>query len=305
VSDALADNEGMGAYASSVQDAFSGPQFPAPGEEIEAEPAPVPEPREAAAPRAPDYDDATGTPASPVEQEGVYDSEGGYWSPEELAAYRAQQDEAYTTQVAEYIEDLAEEDPVAAAQLLGQALAEQQAAQLRAENDQRLAPIIERHNHDEAASTIGHLQAELGDLVAIHREGLAAVVAADPERFMDPATRDERLMQTIKALEYDRLQGIDHGQMIRDEIDYARMSRYDNAGPDRRISTEIPGLTNAQVAALRRGERPAGVKVKRTVHVEGGSTPAPRPSLEYVDPEVAAIAAAGAPRARDAFGALY
>jgi hypothetical protein len=240
----------------------------------------------AQAPAAPPAEEAVS--AAPVSREP---------SQVEHAEYEptAEEVEAWWDDFAERIEELADEDPLAAADTLAHLYAMQTQEQLRAEVAREMAPVRQREFQAQAADTIHRLESDFGaELMELHREALYAAVSADPQKYTNPATRDHRLRETVMALEYARQQCIDWEAYTKAEIDERSRGL---SGQRKPPPSQVRGLTDGQ-AARRFGE------IRSAVHVEGGSGPQPRPGFQNVDPDVAAIDSV-AFGARDAFGRLY
>jgi hypothetical protein len=164
----------------------------------------------------------------------------------------------------EELEDLADENPLAAADYLAQARVGQLAQSL----GQQLAPVLHSHNQAEATRTIGELQAEFGEAFEMHRERLVEVIARDEAFYTDPATRIPRLQQALRALEYERLAGDPDAQQPRN----AETGRF-----------ESPRQT-------------------RSVYVEPGSGPQPNVQQPEVDPVIAEMNVFRGDAGEDAFG---
>ena len=122
-------------------------------------------------------------------------------------------------QFAEQLEDLALEDPVAAVDLLATMRAAQFAQQQQATQDRRLAPIYERLNQEEAAKSIAGLEQKFGsEAIESAKHELVERVSADEAYYLDPATRDARLQQTLAAILYEQQVAYDRGDDVRDSV---------------------------------------------------------------------------------------
>jgi hypothetical protein len=155
--------------------------------------------------------------------EAAVDAEG--WTPQ--AAAQAQD-------FLDQLEELADEDPLAAADLLGEAYAAQVHAQVRAEAAEQLRPMIRREY--QAADTIGRLEAEFGsDVVAANKERLAEMIGKSETSFLyggldeagrsvllDAAARHERLRQALAASEYERQAAYARGEDVKAQIEELR-----------------------------------------------------------------------------------
>lgn len=149
------------------------------------------------------------------------------------------------------------EDPVAAtfylAQLAAAAQAEQQA--------QLLQPVIAQVNNAAASSALEQVKRELGPsgeaLLEENREALIAVMEADRDHFVDPATRVRHMREAVLAAAWER------GNLpARDAKPSATKSR--RRGADGQFAPD------------------------RDVHVEGGSGAQPRTSGNGREPELSA-----------------
>jgi hypothetical protein len=165
--------------------------------------------------------------------------------------------------------DWYDQDPISATRYL----AASAAAEVAALQQQQLQPVFASVHDAQASQSVERLKAEFGDdMVHRNREALAAAVAADRDYFAEPKTRDARLRQTLLASEFEA----------------------QRSGRSQQAQQQARTAENGQFA-------PAGGD-QRTVHMEGGSTPAPSGGQGDLDPIIAEIEAAGV--REDAYGAI-
>jgi hypothetical protein len=227
----------------------------------------------------------------------------------------------------EDLEQWVEADPAGAAVWLANYQSAIAAEQMRAEAEQRLAPVVAKHNTDTARETLETLHGEFGkDVVELHKDTLAAAITQAAERgdglLLNPETRTERLREVLRAAERERLVAHIRGDDVKDEIDRfeAHPDAFGTAWTPKPLDQE-PSLvppaaaqpaTEAQPTEQARDPETGrfvrlqdGTYVQArpspgNVHVEGASHQGQPPSPAEVDPEIAEIDAVGAKR--DVFG---
>jgi hypothetical protein len=194
-----------------------------------------------------------------------------------------------------WLEELAEENPLQAADVMAQLRTEQAMGQL----EQRLAPVLDKHYTDTAHGELEQLRATFGaDVVEEHGPAIATIVARNRDLFTDPATRLERLGQIVKSLEFDRLAYESSPAAARDR----------DAAMQEQVRGEIDAEHGSQdtFGAGSRQRDPATGRfvapIRRTVHVEGGSEGQPRLRQPNVDPVIAEIDAYSENHRGDMFG---
>jgi hypothetical protein len=197
---------------------------------------------------------------------------------EELDPYEAA---AAQQEAIAWLQELAEEDPLQAADVMAQLRTEQAMGQL----EQRLAPVFAKHGQDEAHGELEQLRATFGaDVVQEHGPATADVIARNRDYFLDPATRGERLAQVLKALEFDKIAYENSPAAARDR---------DAAAQDQvraEIDAEIGSQDTFGTGARARDASGRFVgRIRHTAHVEGGSEGQPRLRQPNVDPVIAEI----------------
>jgi hypothetical protein len=197
------------------------------------------------------------------------------------AAYLQQQQAAAAQAELEAFEEFADEDPVGAMNYLAEGYAAEVRAQMQAEIDQRLAPVLREHATATASGTIGQLCSEFGDdLVELHAPTLAASLEGNEAAFAGPDGRPD--MEKVLA----------HARTVIQAAEYQRGLDYASGG--------------AQEASLKSAIRGASpIRSEQRPGPEVGGTPTgvnpPRPASSNVDPAIAAIRNIEAP-GNDMFG---
>jgi hypothetical protein len=211
---------------------------------------------------------------------------------EELDPYQAaaQQQEAL-----EWLQDLAEENPLEAADVMAQLRTEQAMGAL----EQRLAPVLDRHYADTAHGELEQLRATFGaDVIEEHSPAIARVVANNREYFADTNTRAERLAMVVKSLEFDKI-------------------AYENSpAAARERDAAIQAQVRGEIDAERGGQDTFGAgtqprdpetgkfapRIRYTAHVEGGSEGQPRLRAPDVAPVIQEIEDYSKSHRGDVFG---
>jgi hypothetical protein len=269
------------------------------------------------------------TQAAPAEEEpadqqddGVYEEVGEPVNPAEL--WRALQEtdsddaqdqfyeagmsaeEAVAAQeMFESLQELAEDDPLAALDYLAQVHAQQVHAQLDAQYRQELAPIQQAHYQQTAASTLDSISDELGaDVVAANAPRVAEMIQASEGHYADPATQQARVREAFILAEHERQAAYARGDDVYAEMDRLPPVRTDAFGQVAAAPAPQqqgqPQQATAQPAAQ---AAPRSRPVSRPVHVEGGSTPPPPQRPSNVDPVITEMDATMP--GRDIFGRLF
>lgn len=227
----------------------------------------------------------------------------------------------------EDIEEWVESDPAGAATWLANYQSAIAAEQMRAENEQRLAPVVARHNVETAKETLETLHGEFGkDVVELHKDTLATAITRAAEQgdslLLDPSTRTERLREVLRAAEHERLVAHMRGDDVKDEIDRyeAHPDAFGTAWTPKPPAQEpslVPPAAAQPATETQPGEQPRDAQTGRfvrlqdgtyvqarpaagNVHVESASHQGQPPAPAEVDPEIAEIDAVGAKR--DVFG---
>jgi hypothetical protein len=200
------------------------------------------------------------------------------------------------------IEDLAEEDPLAAADMLAQAYAAHVQSHLAQQYQQELAPIQQQHFEATAASTLEQIAGEFGaDVVAANAEAVAQILSADEAHYADPATQQARVRDAFIVAEHNRQVAYARGDDVYAEMDALPAIRRDAFGQVAAVPAPQPQRGQAPQAS----HQAAAQAASRIgpVHVEGGSTPPPPDRSPHVDPVIAEMDATMP--GRDLFGRLF
>jgi hypothetical protein len=272
-------------------------------------------PEAAPAPAEPEEPSAETPQPQPADQDYDYDPEGeedeGYYGP--LAGLS--EDEA--AEAWEQWGELAEQDPVAAAEVLADLALREQQAHTQQALDQyheavqgQLDPVLERENQAAATDQVTQLSAEFGPY--FDREGLAAVVAQDEQYFLDPATRSQRLRQAAAALAYDAQTAYVRGDDVKAALAEHVQPRDAFGARDFATNpTPIDPAMQAMPQAPQPVEQPRDPATGQfrtkpapmiVAHVEGGSTPPPPARVASTDPDDDIKSAIRGSGARDVFG---
>jgi hypothetical protein len=184
------------------------------------------------------------------------------------------------------LQQLAEDDPLAAADVLAQV----RTAQVEARMQQMLEPVLQRERHETSANVAAQIRAEFPH---VSGQDLAAIVEADPNRFLgvDPGVQLERLRDAAELLSLRSRAAYERGDDVVAGIDNdASQYRPDSFGNE---AAAAPTRDAAGRFVQSTGQR-------RPVHVEGGSGPQPSMPVSDVDPIIAEIDEVGG--GSDAFG---
>jgi hypothetical protein len=241
------------------------------------------------------------------------------WSPEDAEAAQDYFDQ---------LQDLADEDPLAAADLLGQVYAAQVHALVQAEAAAQLQPMLDREYQAQAADIVTQLQSEFGvEVMEANKERLAEMMQRSPAQFLfggvderglpvalDAAGRHEAVRRALIAAESDRQAAWERGDDLKEAARTARVVERDAFGlasPGQNVPwpEQAPAPAGPQQAPAVPPPAPApAARDSRAVFVEGGSTPGPgaissRP-LSWDEQIKANITAAGRGNKRDLFGRI-
>jgi hypothetical protein len=174
------------------------------------------------------------------------------------------------------LEELAETDPLQAADILAQ----MRIAQVEERMQHAVAPLLQRESEARAEDVVSTLEREFP---SVDKTALAEIVSRDPERF-----------DVAPQLQLERLRDVAELLALRSRAAYSRgddiVAAIDNTVEQR----DGFGVVRGQPRDASTG------RFSSAVHVEGGSGPQPQMPVSDVDPIIAEIDASEPPR--DVFG---